>query len=350
MSESAKTILILLLVVLSGCVSSQTAKKVDGRVGLSSYDAELTNYAYPFEVKTFEVEAQRQKLKMAYMDLAPAHAAVTAVQAAPVIVLLHGKNFGGFYYEEVAKRLASMGYRVLIPDQVGFGKSTKPRNFQYSFQQLATMTQALLKNVGVESYTLVGHSMGGMLATRMALMYPESVQKLILINPIGLEDWKTMTGYMDLERFYQNELKTSPESIKRYQSEAYYSGGWKPEYDALIEVASGWTRHADYPLVAWNSALTFDMIFTQPVVYEFGYLKMPTALIIGLLDKTALGKAWAPESMKAKMGNYPQLGRKVSRQIPKAKLFELKGVGHVPFIEDVDQFFKEAMVPALKNF
>lgn len=311
------------------------------RAGDAAYDAELTAYEYPFEVQRHEFNAQKQALQMSFMDLKSPR------PDAPVIVLLHGKNFGGYAFDETAKRLHAMGYRVIMPDQIGFGKSTKPEHFQYSFQALASMTNGLLDRLGVSTYTLLGHSMGGMLAARMALMYPDKVSRLILVAPLGLEDWKLLTPYKPVDELYRQELKTTPGSIKKYQSDAYYSGTWKAEYDRLIQASSGWTRHTDFPRIAWNASLTFDMIFTQPVIYEFGSLKVPTALIIGLNDRTAPGKAWAPEANKKKMGLYPELGRRAAKLIPRSRLFELAGVGHLPFVENLDLFFDRGLSPAL---
>lgn len=327
---------LFVLLFLISCTSHPT-KKSEG------FDAELTGYQYPYKVEFFSLELQRQNLKMAYMDL------VAKDSDAPVIVLLHGKNFGGFAFRDVAKKLNEMGYRVIMPDQIGFGKSSKPQNFQFTFQTLAESTNQLLKSLGITKYTVLGHSMGGMLATRMSLMYPENVKKLILVNPIGLEDWKLLTPYKSIDQMYQLELKNTPESIKNYQSNAYYSGKWKSDYDWLIEAASGQTQHADFPKVAWDSALTYDMLFTQPVIYEFPKIKVPTRLIIGQLDKTAPGKAWAPEENKKKMGLYPQLGKNAHKLIPNSKIYELKNLGHVPFVEDLNRFFKEGLIPALNN-
>lgn len=76
-----------------------------------------------------------------------------------------------------------------------------------------------------------------------------------------------------------------------------------------------------------------DVIFTQPVVYEFENIKMPILLIIGQWNRTALGKANAPEEVRGKLGNYPELGRSTAGKIPQSKLVELVGVGHLPHIE-----------------
>lgn len=298
------------------------------------FDAELSNYAYPFPVEYFKLNAQGQDLKMAYMDVKPAQT------AKDTIVLLHGKNFTGAYFAQLANALVAKNFRVIIPDQIGFGKSTKPKSFQYSFQALASNTDALMESLGISKYRVFGHSMGGMVATRLSLMHPEKVTRLYLVNPIGLEDWKTMTSYRTIDENYKSELASNPEKAKAYQQENYYGGSWKPEYDKWVEVSRGWMEGPDYPLIAWNSALTSDMIFTQPVVYEFKNLKQPTVLVIGQKDRTAIGRAWAPEELKKKMGDYPKLGRQVAKMIPKATLIEIKNVGHLPFIEDFDGFWK----------
>lgn len=123
--------------------------------------------------------------------------------------------------------------------------------------------------------------MGGMVGTRFSLMYPELVEKLVLENPIGLEDWKLVAPYTSVDTNYQTELKTTYESTKAYQLQFYYDNKWKAEYDEWVYLLTGWTKHPDYPVVAMTNAQTSDMIFTQPVVYEFKNLKVPTLLIIG---------------------------------------------------------------------
>jgi len=303
------------------------------------FDAELTAYEYPFAVHYLELSSQRQQLKMAYMDVAPAQ------PNGHTVVLLHGKNFTGAYWATTIRFLTERGYRVIAPDQIGFGKSSKPAAYQYSFQQLADNTRAVLDAAGVAKVSVVGHSMGGMLATRFALMHADRVEKLILVNPIGLEDWKTVVPYHPVDQWYEQEKKATAESVREYQRTSYYGGTWKPEYEKLIEFSVGMTRHPDYPKVAWASALLYDMIYSQPVVYEFPRLKVPTLLVIGQRDRTALGRAWAPKELAATLGDYPALGKRAAAAIPGAKLVELPGVGHVPQVEAF-----EAYAQALAQF
>jgi pimeloyl-ACP methyl ester carboxylesterase len=281
-----------------------------------------------------KLEVQEQRLKMAYMDVQPEN------YNGKNVLLLHGKNFNGAYWETTIRALTEEGYRVIVPDQIGFGKSDKPAHFQYSFHTLAMNTKILLDTLGVGSTTVLGHSMGGMLASRFALMYPEVTEKLVLVNPIGLEDYKLKIPYKPVSWWYKNELEKDYEAIKSYQKENYYDGNWKPAYDEWVNLLAGWTLSEDYPRIAWNAALTYDMILTQPVVYEFEKIESPTLLIIGTRDRTALGKPLVSEEVRATMGLYDELGEQTRRRIPDAELVELEGLGHLPHIEAFDRYIK----------
>ena len=128
--------------------------------------------------------------------------------------------------------LSQNGYRVIVPDQIGFCKSTKPERYQYSFQQLAANTHALLTSLGIEHVVILGHSTGGMLGTRYALMFPDAVEHLVLVNPIGLEDWKALgVPALSIDQRYERELKTTPERIRAYEQSTYYAGEWRPEFE-----------------------------------------------------------------------------------------------------------------------
>jgi pimeloyl-ACP methyl ester carboxylesterase len=297
-----------------------------------TFDAELTGYRYPRPVQFYEFTSQGQKLRMAYMLAEPEKS------NGHTVLLLHGKNFSGAYWEPTIRELLKEGFRVVAPDQIGFGKSSKPHTYQFTFQTLAENTRGLLDHLLADRVQVVGHSMGGMLATRFALMFPERVEKLVLVNPLGLEDWKTLVPYRTIDQNYSAELKATPDSIRDYERTSYFAGQWKPEYDPLIEIPAGWTKDPDFPIVAWDSALTSDMIFTQPVLHEFPLLRTKTLLIIGQRDRTAVGKAFAPESVRAELGNYPELGKKAARAIPKCELVEIPGAGHLPQVEAFDQY------------
>jgi pimeloyl-ACP methyl ester carboxylesterase len=305
------------------------------------YGPELEGFDYPFTVQRFNFPSQGQSLSMAFMDVAP------DTPNGRTVVLLHGKNFCAATWEATIKALTGAGYRVVALDQIGFCKSTKPERYQYSFQQLAHNTHALLTSRGIARATIMGHSMGGMLAMRYSLMYPDAVEQLVLVDPLGLEDWKAEgVPYESVDSAYQTQLKTTFESIKNYQLKFYYNGQWKPEYDRWVSMLAGTYAGPGKERVAWNQALTSDMIFTQPVVYEFEHIKVRTLLLVGAADRTAPGSNRAPPEVAARLGNYPELARRAIRMIPDARLIEFPELGHAPQVEAPEVFHK-ALLEAL---
>jgi pimeloyl-ACP methyl ester carboxylesterase len=91
-------------------------------------------------------------------------------------------------------------------------------------------------------------------------------------------------------------------------------------------------------VIAWNQALTSDMIFAQPVVYEPDRISVTTLLMIGLKDTTAIGKDRAPGDVAKTLGNYPELARQARDRIRGAELVTFDGLGHAPQIQDPARF------------
>lgn len=133
-------------------------------------------------------------------------------------------------------------------------------------------------------------------------------------------------------------MEATPDSVRAYMRENYFAGRWRPEYESLVDIQAGWLRGPDRRLMAWISAATSDMVFTQPVLYEFGDLRMPVLLLIGQRDRTAIGKAWAPPEARQKLGQYPELGRRAQAAIPGARLVAIEEAGHLPQVEEFERY------------
>lgn len=292
----------------------------------------LSNVNYPYPVKFLHLKQEGQEIKMAYMDVKPTNPNGRSV------ILFHGKNFGGYYWTNVIKALAGKGFRVIVPDQVGFGKSDKAY-IHYSFHGLARNNKMLLDSLGIGKITVLGHSMGGMLATRFTLMYPNMVEKLLLEDPIGLEDYRTFVPYQSAEDDYKTELKTTYQSVKNYYMGSYFTK-WDSSYDYLVKIAANVSKSTNFPRYARVAAMTFEMIYEQPVCYEFGLIKVPTVLFIGKEDKTIVGKALLNDEEKIKHGQYKVLGPETAKKIPGCKLIEFDNCGHIPHIEVKEEFLK----------
>jgi pimeloyl-ACP methyl ester carboxylesterase len=280
----------------------------------------MENYSYPQRVALLPLTIEGQDLRMAYMDIPP-----EGNPNGMTVLLLHGKNFFGAYWKGTIRFLSQNGFRVIVPDQIGFGKSSKP-NIHYSFNLLAINTKKVVDSLGITQVAVVGHSMGGMLATRFTLMYPETVTHLILENPIGLEDYRIYVPYTPIEEAYRNELNATEEGIDEY-----------------VHVFLRWKASGEYPRLAMSSALTSQMIYEQPVCYEFPYIRSKTLLVIGQSDRTVVGKAKVKKELLSLVGQYPELGRTTAKLIANSSLIELPDVGHIPHLEAPDLFHKELL-------
>jgi pimeloyl-ACP methyl ester carboxylesterase len=328
----------LLLVTISALTFSTT-------VSVDSVQAEdptplsitLEEYSYPYPVSYLQLAIEGQDVRMAYMDVAP-----NGKGNGKSVLLLHGKNFSGLYWKDTIAVLANNGYRVIVPDQIGFGKSSKP-NIHYSFHALAANTKKLLDTLGVIEVAVIGHSMGGMLATRFALMYPETATRFVLENPIGLEDYRRFVPYVAVDEQYRTELKATAEGIRNYHKTYFVT--WLQEYGEYAELAIRQRLSGEYPRLAMSAALTYEMIYEQPVCHELGQIKAKSLLIIGQADRTVVGKARVKKELLPYVGQYPELGRKTAKLIPGAKLVELAAVGHIPHMEAKYNFHE-----ALLNF
>ena len=319
------------------CMTAALSAHADAPV----YGAELQGFDYPAPVASFTFTAQGQSMHMAYLDYQPTQANGHAV------VLLHGKNFCAATWHETAQMLQQAGFRVVVPDQIGFCKSAKPDNYNYSFAGLANNTHALLQSLKIDKVTVIGHSMGGMLATRYALMYPQEVTQLVMVNPLGLEDWKALgVPALSVDQWYERELGFTDERLRNYERSNYYAGEWKDEYEPWVQMIAGMFRGPGKQTVARHSALTYEMIFEQPVLHEFAQISVPTLLMIGLKDTTALGKDLVQEPLKSQLGNYKAMSLRAVKTIPGARLVMFPDLGHAPQTQNFDRF-KTALVNSL---
>ena len=295
----------------------------------------LEAFAYPHPVRFLSFEIQGEPVRMAFMDVAP----TAGPGNGRVALLLHGKNFYGNAWAGTIRALAGAGWRVIVPDQIGFGKSSKP-DLAYSFDLLAANTVRLLDELGVKTpVAVVGHSTGGALAVRFARLNPERVSRLVLEDPIGLEDYRLSVPPQSLETLLAVEMAQTPEKLRAFY-QRYYP---KPRPDLVepsVELASRVLLSAEYPRWARASALTYQMIYRDPVRYEYHLLRAPTLLAVGQEDHTAVMKNYASPEAQKTLGHIVELARAAAKEIPDGKVIEFPGVGHVPHAEAPEEFHR----------
>jgi len=282
--------------------------------------------AYPYPVSTLPLTLYGQDVRMAYMDVPPA-----AAPNGRTVVLLHGMNFGGFYFAGVIDVLRKEGFRVVVPDQIGFGRSSKPI-IAYKFHDMAANTRKLLQTLGVNSAVIVGHSMGGMLAARFSASYPEMTERTVIYNPIGLTDIRYERPWRTAEEAYKATMAQTADQT--YQGmyatiRRYFPGpnSWKPEYENYVRILYAPTLSSEWPRLAMVRAIYQQMPYLDPVVYDWPKIKSRTLVFGGEIDTPT----FAAEA------------KHIADTIPKGELKLLPGLGHVPHIEAPDLFYRELL-------
>lgn len=297
--------------------------------GAEPLGAAMEGWSYPYPVQMLQFEQDGRLLRMAYMDVQPAS------PNGRTVVLFHGKNFGADYWANTIRALSDQGYRVIAPDQIGFGKSSKPE-MRYSFAMLADNTLRLLDHLKVGPVAVIANSMGGMLGVHFARRHPDRVSALVLENPLGLEDYVLSIPPQETANLVKLEMAQTPASYRNFVKS--YFPNWRPEFERFVEQFARVQQSAEYPRFAHVSALTYQMIYDAPIYNELPKLQVPVLLAIGQLDRTVFGRRFAPPEVVKPLGNFAALGKATQQRIPGARLVEFEGVGHVPHLEVPERF------------
>jgi pimeloyl-ACP methyl ester carboxylesterase len=276
---------------------------------------------------------------MAYMDVAPAQ------PNGRVVVLLHGRNFPSSYWAPVIKTLSEAGYRVIVPDQIGFGKSSKPTG-ELHFDTLARNTVALLDHLQIAKADIVAHSLGGMLGVRIARAFPDRVAHLLLVAPIGLEDYRLYVPPTPTEKIVENEDRLTAEGYRK-QLETNYSLRLPPDQvTPFIDARFNIKGSGEYPRWLRAFVSSAQMIYREPVVHEIPEITEPTLFIMGADDHNAPGRPNAPEALRPKMGQNAELAKALATKMPNARAEVIANAGHLVFL-DAPQKFNELMLAFL---
>ena len=279
---------------------------------------------YPYPSKYLDISVYDQDVRISYMDVAP-----TVAPNGRTVLLLHGNNFGGFYFKAIIDGLTKAGFRVITPDQIGYGRSSKPMT-PFNFNSQARNTWRILQHEKVERVMVIGHSMGGMLAARFATQFPKAVERVVIYNPIGLTDGRFDRPMTPIDEAYKSNLKTDYQSTRaglgRYV--AHDPTKWNDEFESYTRIRYSWTLSSDWPRLAMVQALIGQMLYADPVVYDWAHIQVPT-LAFGGAEDMLLGPA----------KNFQDRMAFLAKAVPNGngRLLLLPGLGHVPHLEAPEQ-------------
>jgi pimeloyl-ACP methyl ester carboxylesterase len=277
--------------------------------------ANFEEIPYPYPVHFLELNRFGQDMRMAYMDVAPSNA-----PNGQTVFIQHGMNFYSEAYAPTIDALAAAGFRVIAVDRIGYGKSSKPI-VPYNFGFVAANMKDLLDELGIERVAIVGHSMGGMVVSRFAMLYPDVTTHVVMVNQIGLTDQRQGRPWRDP---YAGGVGTSSYQSILQGHLRYFPNEWPPEHLEFVRRQYGQTRSGEWPRLARVRSLQGQMLYEDPVVYDWQHIATKALVIGGEEDGL--------------VADFPALARNVANELQNSTLVLYPGIGHAPQIEIPDQF------------
>jgi pimeloyl-ACP methyl ester carboxylesterase len=328
MTSAIKTLYLALCLALEAAAQSPGRNQPDAlphappdvKPGSITYD----DIAYPHPVLYLPLTVYGQDVRMAYMDVPPA-----GQPNGRTVVLFHGMNFGGFYFGGPIEVLRNAGFRVVVPDQIGFGRSSKPI-IPYNFHDMALNSRKLLQSLGITKAAIVGHSMGGMLAARFAASYPDITERAVIYDPIGLTDPRWDRPWRTADEAYKATMaQTHDQAYQAFYANIrrYFPDAWKPEYEKYVRILYAPTLSGDWPRLAMVRSIYQQITYLDPVYYDWAHIKVKTLVLGGEKDGE----------------NFPALAKHIADTIPGAELVLIPNVGHVPHLQVPDIFNRELL-------
>jgi len=210
------------------------------------------------------------------------------------LLILHGWGSNSDRWIPVAEQISKNGFKVIVPDLPGFGKSD-PLSIPWDTNKYIDWIEKLVKELNLEEFYLLGHSFGGALASKMAVKHVQDVKKLFLVSAACVRK-KTNT-----KKFSAIISKI----IKIFYFIPYYAFFRKAVYKFII-------RKSDYVYVEGIMKATYLNVVAEDLSFHLPFIKVPTVIIWGDKDE------FTPI----------QEGYFIEKQIKKSKIIVIPGAGH----------------------
>jgi pimeloyl-ACP methyl ester carboxylesterase len=187
-----------------------------------------------------------------------------------IIVLLHGFLASSKYWMKLRPHLTQAGYRVIVIDSLGFGNAPKPRGANYDYKDHVAYIDRTIRQLGIDQpVTIIGHSMGALIAARYSNDYPDKVNSLVLIHPPIYKDTKEASATL---------RRTS--MLYRFLLDSRYRRlGWM-----IIKTLA--FKHIGSHSIASRERSLCNVIEKAELLTDLKNITTETMLIVGLRDRT----------------------------------------------------------------
>jgi 4,5:9,10-diseco-3-hydroxy-5,9,17-trioxoandrosta-1(10),2-diene-4-oate hydrolase len=197
----------------------------------------------------------------------------------PVVVFLHGSGNGASGYSNFKSNypaLVQAGYRTIVPDLIGFGYSDKPADVEYPLSFFVECVKQTLDVIGVRQYTLLGNSLGGAVALGFALEHPQSVERLVLMAPGGLNDLPDYLAMPGMKAMFETFASGQPLTVE--QMKAFFLKAFVVN-PACVDDALVRERHA---LMQLQNPQVMKTMKVPNLTARLPEIKCPTLALWGL--------------------------------------------------------------------
>lgn len=279
---------------------------------------------YPFPTQEFTLSSG---LKIAYVDEGEGE----------VLLMIHGL---GSYLPAWKRNIESLSknHRCIAVDLIGYGKSSKT-SADWMLKDHSAALEELMKSLGIFTYSLVGHSMGGQIAIHHALDYSENLKSLILVAPAGIETFNAQQGNMFKMISPEVIQNTSDEEIDANLRVNFYR--FPTEAKFMIDDRVAIKNDPEFSLYAHMVANGIKGMVDQPVFENLADLNLPVLIVFGENDTLIPNLFMNPNLNTRSVG---EIGKE---KIKGAQLTMIPNAGHMVMFEksnevnsEIEEFLK----------
>lgn len=242
-----------------------------------------------------------------------------AGQTGPVVLFIHGLSTRADRWRGALEALAAQGCRAIAFDLPGHGLADKPEDFDYSSGGLAGYTLGVMDALGIERAHLVGTSLGGHVASLVALRAPERCDSLYLVAPLGLAPVSREAG----DGIRRSVRDVSIEGVRAKLRNVFIDSSLATEAliteESRVNGSAGGVQAlsalADYLVERLNDELVTDELAP-------------------LAERLPVGLLWGEHDRMVPLA----VGEAAARALGMAELPVMAGVGHAPYVERPAEF------------
>lgn len=267
----------------------------------------MQDWHYPYPVHRLSLN---DSLEIAYIDEG---------RGDTTLVFIHGL---GSYLKSWQKTIDSLSpyYRCVAIDLPGYGKSSKG-DYPFTLQFFADSVHDFIERLGLDKVVIVGHSMGGQIAMRLVLDYPERYEQLILLAPAGFETFTAAEGQAIRSVYTAALIKAMPEAqiVKNFEINFH---DMPADARFMIDDRLTMRQTIEYDRYCEMIPRCVAAMLQEPVFAELGRIRLPTLVLFGENDLLIPNRYLHPQLSPA------QVGQQGIQQLPDSELALIARAGH----------------------